>query len=142
MARAERAGKTGAFVVVGIDKLGMINTAYGCESGDAILVDVAACLDDCLRMSDSVGRLGGDRFGIVLEGRNERDADIVADRVLSAIRGLFVELEVGRIHVSASGRDRKFSLRGAEQSRYSLPTPRARCWTPRRKGAIACMPMR
>ncbi len=102
MARAERAGKAGAFVVVGIDKLGMINTAYGCESGDAILVDVAACLDDCLRMSDSVGRLGGDRFGIVLEGRNERDADIVADRVLSAIRGLFVELEVGRIHVSAS----------------------------------------
>ncbi len=102
MARAERSGKTGAFVVIGIDKLGMINTAYGCESGDAILVDVARCLDDCLRMSDTVGRLGGDRFGVVLEGREEGDADVVADRVLSAIRGLFVDIDAGRLHVSAS----------------------------------------
>ncbi|TQV83381.1 EAL domain-containing protein [Denitrobaculum tricleocarpae] len=102
MARAERSGKTGAFVVIGIDKLGMINTAYGCESGDAILVDVARCLDDCLRMSDTVGRLGGDRFGIVLEGRDEGDADVVADRVLSSIRSLFVDIDAGRLHVSAS----------------------------------------
>ncbi len=102
MARAERSGKTGAFVVIGIDKLGMINTAYGCESGDAILVDVARCLDDCLRMSDTVGRLGGDRFGVVLEGREEGDADVVADRVLSAIRSLFVDIDAGRLHVSAS----------------------------------------
>lgn len=102
MARSERAGKPGAFVVVGVDKLGMINAAYGCESGDAILVDVARCLDDCLRMSDTVGRLGGDRFGIVLEGRDEGDADIVADRVLSAIRSLFVDIDAGRLHVSAS----------------------------------------
>lgn len=102
MARSERAGKPGAFVVVGVDKLGMINAAYGCESGDAILVDVARCLDDCLRMSDTVGRLGGDRFGIVLEGRDERDADVVADRVLSAIRSLFVDIDAGRLHVSAS----------------------------------------
>lgn len=102
MARSERAGKPGAFVVVGVDKLGMINAAYGCESGDAILVDVARCLDDCLRVSDTVGRLGGDRFGIVLEGRDERDADVVADRVLSAIRSLFVDIDAGRLHVSAS----------------------------------------
>ncbi|WP_282607417.1 bifunctional diguanylate cyclase/phosphodiesterase [Pelagibius sp. Alg239-R121] len=102
MARAERAGKSGAFVVIGIDKLGMVNTAYGCDSGDAILVDVARCLDDCLRMSDTVGRLGGDRFGIVLEGRDEGDADVVADRVLSTIRSLFVDIDAGRLHVSAS----------------------------------------
>lgn len=102
MARAERSGKTGAFVVIGIDKLGMINTAYGCDSGDAILIDVARCLDDCLRMSDTVGRLGGDRFGVVLEGRDEGDADVVADRVLSSIRSLFVDIDAGRLHVSAS----------------------------------------
>lgn len=102
IARSERAARTGAFVVVGIDKLGMINAAYGCESGDKILVEVARCLDDCLRISDTVGRLGGDRFGIVLEGRDEGDADVVADRVLSTIRGLFLDIDGERLHVSAS----------------------------------------
>ena len=81
-----RFNQTGAFMVVGIDQMGMINTAYGYEAGDAILVTISQRLDQCLRASDIVGRLGGDRFGVVLGCCDEEEAARAAERILSTIR--------------------------------------------------------
>src|SRR5262249_553563 len=57
---ARRFSVPGAFMVVGIDKLAMINSAFGYEVGDAVLVAVGQRLDRYVRSSDVVGRLGGD----------------------------------------------------------------------------------
>ncbi len=63
---ARRFSTAGAFLVVGVDKLALINSAYGYEVGDAVLVTVGQRLDRFVRSSDVIGRLSGDRFGVVL----------------------------------------------------------------------------
>ena len=83
---AQRFSSPAAFLMVGIDQLGLINTAYGFEVGDAVLVEVARRLDRCLRASDVVGRPSGDRFGVILSGATMEEARITAERILAALR--------------------------------------------------------
>ncbi|MDE1903830.1 MAG: diguanylate cyclase, partial [Alphaproteobacteria bacterium] len=65
IAGSMRSGSAGAYLAVGIDKLGTINDAYGYKAADSVIIEVGQRLDHCLRVSDVVGRVGGDRFGIV-----------------------------------------------------------------------------
>lgn len=97
--RAERAG---AFLVVGVDSLDRINRAYGSELGDVILVEVGRRLDRCLRNSDVVGRIGGDRFGVVLNDCTAAEALQTAERILNVVRRSAVETVAGPVHVSVS----------------------------------------
>nr|NIS41341.1 GGDEF domain-containing protein [Desulfuromonadales bacterium] len=71
LAQSLRYEQSGAFLVIGLDQMGMINTAYGYEAGDAILFEVSRRLDHCLRETDVIGRLGGDRFGVVVSCCNQ-----------------------------------------------------------------------
>jgi diguanylate cyclase (GGDEF)-like protein len=92
----------GAFMVVGIDKLAMINTAFGYEVGDAVLVAIGQRLDRFLRSSDVVGRLGGDRFGVVLSQCREDQVVHAMDRIIDGIREEPVEIDGQSIPVSVS----------------------------------------
>ena len=75
LAQSLRYRQTGAFIVIGVDQMGMINTAYGYEAGDKILISTSASgSTSCLRASDVVGRLGGDRFGILMTQLLQRGA--------------------------------------------------------------------
>ena len=102
MAQAIRQEESGAFMTVGVDQLGMINTAFGVEAGDQVLVEIAQRLDQTMRDNDVIGRPGGDRFGIVLANVDEDQSRIAADRVLKAVRGTQVEVGGRRITVTAS----------------------------------------
>ena len=102
LAQSLRSGLKGAFMVIGIDQMGMVNTAYGHEAGDAVLVAIGQRLDCCLRTSDVIGRIGGDRFGIVLSCCDEEQAISTAERVLQAVRQAPVEAEGLRIGVTVS----------------------------------------
>ena len=64
---------SGAYLAVGIDNLTQINDVYGYETADAVIIGVAQLLDRQLRASDVVGRMEGDRFGLVLSNCGERD---------------------------------------------------------------------
>ena len=68
IARLQRCARAapGAYLAIGIDKLATINDAFGYEAADAVLIEIGRRLDRCLRVSDVIGRVGGDRFGIVL----------------------------------------------------------------------------
>ena len=78
LAQALRYDHPSAFLMVGVDQLGMINSAYGSEVGDAVLVEIAQRLDRCLRNTDIIGRPGGDRFGIILSNSDEAGAKATA----------------------------------------------------------------
>ncbi|HEY4164934.1 MAG TPA: GGDEF and EAL domain-containing protein [Dongiaceae bacterium] len=99
---AHRFSIPGAFMVVGIDKLAMINTAFGYEVGDAVLVAIGQRLDRFLRSSDVVGRLGGDRFGVVLSQCREDMVVHAMDRIIDGIREEPVEIDGQSIPVSVS----------------------------------------
>ena len=54
-----------------LDNFKLVNDSMGHESGDRLLVSIARRLESCLREAESiVCRLGGDEFGIVIEGYN------------------------------------------------------------------------
>ena len=97
-----RNNQIGAFFVVGIDQMGMLNTAYGFEAGDAVLVAIGQRLDRCLRTTDVIGRIGGDRFGILLANTSEEQAFYVAERVLDSVRLTPIDLGDRKVSVTAS----------------------------------------
>jgi diguanylate cyclase (GGDEF)-like protein len=102
LVRSLRYRQPGAFLVVGIDQLGMINTAYGSEAGDTVLVETSQRLERCLRAIDIVGRLAGDRFGVVLTGCDEKEMISAAERALKIIRHEAVVTRASPLHVTAS----------------------------------------
>jgi len=99
---ARRFSVPGAFLVVGIDKLAMINSSFGYEVGDAVLVAVGQRLDRYVRSSDVVGRLGGDRFGVILSQCREEMVVHAMDRIIDGVREEPVEIDGQSIPVSVS----------------------------------------
>jgi diguanylate cyclase (GGDEF)-like protein/PAS domain S-box-containing protein len=69
-----------------IDKLKIINDTCCHGAGDDMIRSVATALQDCLRDSDVLGRIGGDEFGILLKNCTLDSAVEVAGNMLSAVR--------------------------------------------------------
>lgn len=67
MAHNERYGSTSSVVYVDLNDFKEINDTHGHAAGDEALRHVATLLERNVRESDTVGRLGGDEFGIILD---------------------------------------------------------------------------
>jgi diguanylate cyclase (GGDEF)-like protein len=99
---SQRYGVEGAYLVIGIDKMTLVNQAFGHEIADSILLSVSERLDRCLRSSDVIGRVGGDRFGAVLTNCPEDELVHAAEKILETARTTVVETPSGPIHVTVS----------------------------------------
>src|SRR5690348_3476198 len=66
IADAQRGTRGAAFLAVGIDGLAAIADRLGADAADTVLIEIGRRLDSCLRVNDEIGRLGGDRFGVIL----------------------------------------------------------------------------
>ena len=86
----ERRGRSESVLFIDIDDFKDVNDSLGHETGDALLVQLAARLNSCVRAQDLVARLGGDEFAIVVvEGPEQTTAVEVAKRILQVLRGPF-----------------------------------------------------
>ena len=86
IAFARRHDKRLAVGFLDVDGLKTINDSYGHSVGDHIIAGVASRINAVLRQSDSVGRVGGDEFVIVLsEIAHSGDTALVAQKLLQAI---------------------------------------------------------
>jgi diguanylate cyclase (GGDEF)-like protein/PAS domain S-box-containing protein len=74
-----------AVLYLDLDDFKYVNDRLGHAAGDAVLVEVAARVSTCVRPEDTISRIGGDEFAIVLEEIELEDAQIVADRIITAI---------------------------------------------------------
>jgi diguanylate cyclase (GGDEF)-like protein len=99
---ARRFSVPGAFIVIGVDKLALINNAYGYEVGDAILVTVGQRLDRFLRSSDVIGRIGGDRFGVILCQCPEEMVVHAMERIIEVVRDKPIEVNGNIIPLTIS----------------------------------------
>ncbi|WP_173569296.1 bifunctional diguanylate cyclase/phosphodiesterase [Acetobacter conturbans] len=66
--RLDRERLSGTLLVIGLDRFSEINVRFGFEAGDSALQQVATYLRDAIRPTDLAGRLGGDIFGLWLDG--------------------------------------------------------------------------
>ena len=75
-----------AVLYIDVDRFKVVNDNLGHDVGDRLLGVIARRIEDGLRPSDFVARLGGDEFAaVLLELNDEREASMVADRVLAAV---------------------------------------------------------
>ena len=86
MARTRRYPKTLAIMCVDLDGFKAVNDTHGHQVGDELLVQVARRLLACVRNTDSVCRMGGDEFMLILEGSgNPYEVRRIGQRVLTCL---------------------------------------------------------
>lgn len=125
--RARRDRQFLSLLYIDLDDFKRINDTYGHDVGDRVLVGVAQRLMQCVRASDTVGRMGGDEFTVLLTHIQEpRCAERVIDKIRAALAEPF-QLEGHALRISASigcavypdqGEDREQLLRMADGGMY------------------------
>jgi diguanylate cyclase (GGDEF)-like protein/PAS domain S-box-containing protein len=92
MLRAKRGNTALALMFVDLDGFKKINDLYGHHSGDALLVQAATRLSASVRKSDTVARLAGDEFTVILEDLPlpGKDAKDVAQKIVAAMQSPFL----------------------------------------------------
>lgn len=86
---AKRHSTRVAFIMLDLNNFKDVNDTLGHPEGDRLLQEVASRLPSALRESDTVGRLGGDEFGIVLPDIDREKAIDVAKKVLLSLEPSF-----------------------------------------------------
>ena len=103
MARAKRAQLRLALLFIDLDKFKPINDILGHATGDWLLQAVAKRLLQCLRTTDTAGRLGGDEFIALLPGLIEvDDALAIAEKIRHALAQEFLTEQALSLQISCS----------------------------------------
>jgi diguanylate cyclase (GGDEF)-like protein len=85
LAKGRRTGRPTALIVADIDHFKAINDRFGHAAGDAALQVVAEMAGSAARLTDTVARMGGDEFAVILPDTNAEGAFAFAERVREAI---------------------------------------------------------
>lgn len=102
IARSQRNQLRFSVMLFDLDQLKDVNDSFGHNVGDLMLQAVAQRLLGLLRKSDTVARMGGDEFLLILPEMNQiEDATITAERILSALSTPF-HLETHQINITTS----------------------------------------
>lgn len=102
--RSGRNGSRIAVLYLDLDKFKSINDSFGHSGGDTVLCEFGRRLKACVRQSDTVGRLAGDEFVILLEGlQNEAECQLVADKIIRTMERPFDIEGVARIVTTSVG---------------------------------------
>ncbi len=94
--RAARKQKAVSLIMIDVDRFKIFNDRYGHPAGDDCLRRVAAVIAGTARRpGDVVARYGGEEFAVLLPDTDEAGAELTAQRVLQAVRGLKIRHEGG-----------------------------------------------
>lgn len=95
-------GRHLSFLALGIDNLAMINETYGFDVADEVIVDVCRCVNEVLDTPVTIGRVGGNKFGLLLRSCNRTQMNRHAERLLTALRARLIATRAGQMSVTAS----------------------------------------
>jgi diguanylate cyclase (GGDEF)-like protein len=90
------------FMLVAIDRLGHLNEAYGFDVTDELIGKVAKRIRERLRGKDRLGRISGNKFGIILTRCAPDELEVAAERLLAGVRDETIVTEAGPVAVTLS----------------------------------------
>lgn len=127
LTRAKRQEKKAALFFIDLDDFKQVNDRYGHTAGDRVLKDAGRRILSCVREMDTVCRLGGDEFTVILPDiEGEGDAKSVANRVLEAFNepfnleesAVFIDLSLGIALFPDHGGGSEELLKNADMAMY------------------------
>ena len=138
LARSAR-GEHTTLLLCDVDNFKLVNDAAGHPIGDRFLKEIADRLSKQLRPNDSLARLSGDEFAILLHGTSAAQATDIVERLLENIRDYRLESRAGVLDVTCSvgvyelrdGETPDRAFRRADDALYEakeLGKNQQRCW--------------
>jgi len=124
---AHRSSKLLAVLFIDVDRFKVINDTHGHDAGDDVLLTVADRLRHGLRAGDTVARIGGDEFAVlVTELRDSDDAARIAEKLLQSMvqpiegdgRTFYVSASIGIAVCPIDGEDAETLLKNADGAMY------------------------
>ena len=124
---AKRNREKVALLFLDLDDFKKVNDSLGHEVGDKLLIEASNRLTLALRKADTVGRLGGDEFIVLLRAlANDRDAIEIAEHLLKIFREpfridgkeLILTLSIGIVTYPENGNSTSDLLRNADAAMY------------------------
>lgn len=121
-------GRKSCLLLIDIDHFKAVNDRHGHGAGDRVLAGFVERLRPGLRSIDSIGRLGGEEFAILLSGTDIDCASMICERLREMVAGNPVRVDSGEliaVTFSAglveldSGYDRRHLLEAADKALYS-----------------------
>lgn len=104
--RVARSGEPALLLVLDIDHFKKVNDMYGHDAGDAVIQSVAKVLQDCVRPMDTVARIGGEEFAMILPNCGPTFGEAVAERMRNKVASQTVAVVGGeslRVTISVGG---------------------------------------
>lgn len=129
--RAERLSSQVAVVFVDVDKFKEINDVFGHQSGDEVLMTVAKRLKEIVRSCDTVARMGGDEFTLILEALKSPDdihpilqklEEQFAKPIKTHKGDVSITLSIGASCYPLDGTNHKILLHNADIALYDVKT--------------------
>jgi diguanylate cyclase (GGDEF)-like protein/PAS domain S-box-containing protein len=103
IARVKDTGNPASVLMLDLDNFKYVNDVLGHATGDALLRLVASAVNESVRDSDHLARIGGDEFAVLLPGTTVDGAQLVAEKLVEAVAEHgHISSEIGRGEVTAS----------------------------------------
>lgn len=127
IARCQREERRFSILFIDLDRFKDVNDSFGHSAGDAVLREAAARIRACVRGSDTVSRLGGDEFTVLLANlQRPQDAGRIAENIVRALarefavgeHRSFLGASVGIASYPGDGASAEELLRNADAAMY------------------------
>ncbi len=127
IARSQREGLRFGLLFVDLDHFKTVNDSFGHTTGDAVLRETARRVSQCTRTSDTVSRLGGDEFTVMLTNlHHPQEAWLIAENVVESLsrefnvngQQCFLSASVGIASFPEDGASAEELLKSADTAMY------------------------
>lgn len=126
--KAQRQRRLLALLFIDLDRFKDVNDSLGHPVGDLLLTEAARRIAGCIRESDTVARMGGDEFTVILPQLEQAlDAEAVAQQIISALaepftindKAIYISASIGITFYPDDAQDVDLLLSNADQAMYA-----------------------